>query len=78
MYVGIKLKEVVSTLTAYDFFQDHIKSKKHVTSMNLKKDRYPEVMKKMNDIQPKYADERDKPNNGDRLAYRFLEFITYL
>ena len=38
--------------------------------MEQKKDRYPHIIEKMNKIQPKYLKESDKPNNGDRLAYR--------
>ena len=50
--------------------QDHMKSKKHMSALEQKKDRYPEVIEKINQIQPKYLKESDKPNNGDRLAYR--------
>jgi len=49
---------------------DHIKSKKHLTAIDAKKDRYPDIIRKMEQVKPKYAEPSEKPNNGDRLAYR--------
>ena len=59
-------------------FQDHIKSKKHMSALEQKQHKYPDIMKKMSEIKPKYSDESDKPNNGDRLAYRFNQLIKSL
>ena len=58
--------------------QDHMKSKKHMSALEQKKDRYPEVIEKINQIQPKYLKESDKPNNGDRLAYRWEKNLNLI
>jgi len=53
--------------------QDHIKSKKHRKAVELKKERYPGVMKRMveNTTAGENEEEGDRPNNGDRLQYRW-------
>ena len=51
--------------------QDHLKSKKHMKTVEEKKERYPDIMKMMM-AQTRVAppEETDRPNNGDRLQYR--------
>jgi hypothetical protein len=55
--------------------QDHIKSKKHMKAVELKKERYPDIVKRMEETRPPDQEEIDRPNNGDRLQYRWARTV---